>query len=176
MRCCGAVRCGEETTHGATDHTTTTMKNDLIPTDDQLAEESLPDDTHELALYFRDQTNARVRHATDDRIELGEIPESGGASMLPGGMGALERLNERWPEHEILYINSARRDRTGRHVQEVVINRTPCERCEGYGVTYELREGSRYNHTCKECEPELTASRRREIVTENRDDVTEVYA
>ena len=77
-----------------------------------------------LEAYFTDRHDCDIVSVTDDRIELTNIPESGGAHMLPGGFGALSALSEHWDDWDIEYVGNGETFMYGsRERQNVVITR-----------------------------------------------------
>jgi hypothetical protein len=58
----------------------------------------------DLSDYFHNRNDCSVVDATRDMIRLTDIPESGGACMMPGGMTTLEKLSEYNGETEVEYV------------------------------------------------------------------------
>lgn len=71
--------------------------------------------------HFEDRHDCQVVSLTADRIELTDIPESGGAHMLPGSFGTLEKLGEHWDEWEIEYVPNGKTIRCGRRDDKNVV-------------------------------------------------------
>lgn len=53
--------------------------------------------------YFEGSRQCTVADVGPGRVELTDIPSSGGAQMLPGSFGAIEVLADEWGSYDVTY-------------------------------------------------------------------------